>query len=89
MPELCGQAEHRAQVREEDESGKPFHDVPDNEPALHRRRSDALANVARIVDTAAELLSRDPHVSIGEIAHRAGVGRSTLYRHFATRETLV
>lgn len=43
----------------------------------------------RIVDTAADLLRRDPDVSIGEIAQRAGVGRSTLYRHFETREALV
>ncbi len=53
------------------------------------RRSDALANVARIVQAAAELLERDPDVSTGEIAQHAGVGRSTLYRHFETRESLV
>jgi serine phosphatase RsbU (regulator of sigma subunit) len=63
--------------------------VPDLEPDLHPRRSDALANVARIVETAAVALSRDPDVPIGEIAQRAGVGRSTLYRHFETREALV
>jgi serine phosphatase RsbU (regulator of sigma subunit) len=52
-------------------------------------RSDAKANVTRIVDTAAELLRRNPDVSIGEIAQRADVGRSTLYRHFETREVLI
>ncbi|MCW3016104.1 MAG: SpoIIE family protein phosphatase [Solirubrobacterales bacterium] len=69
--------------------GQPDPSVPDIEPVLHPRRSDALANVVRIVEVAAELLSRDADVSIGEIAHCAGVGRSTLYRHFETREALV
>jgi serine phosphatase RsbU (regulator of sigma subunit) len=59
------------------------------DPVHPPRRSDALANVARIVQSAAELLGRDPDVSIGEIAHHAGVGRSTLYRHFETRELLL
>ncbi|MCW2999640.1 MAG: SpoIIE family protein phosphatase [Solirubrobacterales bacterium] len=63
--------------------------MPDLEPDLPPRRSDALANVARIVETAAAALGHDPDVSIGEIAQRAGVGRSTLYRHFETREALV
>lgn len=53
------------------------------------RRSDARANVTRIVETAAVLLAAEPDVSIGEIASRSGVGRSTLYRHFPTREALV
>ncbi|MCW3039005.1 MAG: SpoIIE family protein phosphatase, partial [Solirubrobacterales bacterium] len=60
---------------------------PDSPPAT--RRSDALANVARIVEVATRLLARDPDVSTGEIAAAAGVGRSTLYRHFETREALV
>ncbi len=68
--------------------GKPTGSVSDRDPS-HPRRSDALANVARIVDSAADLLSRDPDVSIGDIAQHAGVGRSTLYRHFETREALV
>ncbi|MCW2957769.1 MAG: SpoIIE family protein phosphatase [Solirubrobacterales bacterium] len=63
--------------------------VPPAGPVPLPRRSDALANVARIVQSAAELLAHDPDVSIGEIAHHAGVGRSTLYRHFETRESLV
>jgi AcrR family transcriptional regulator len=47
-------------------------------PVHVARRSDAVANVARIVDAAAELLRLRPDVSIGEIAQYAGVGRSTL-----------
>jgi len=45
-----------------------------------RTREDILA--------AAELLAGDRGVSMIEIAAAAGVGRSTLYRHFATREVL-
>lgn len=63
--------------------------LTDQQPPSATRRSDALANVARIVDTAARLMSSDPGVSVGEIAQAAGVGRSTLYRHFETREALV
>lgn len=64
-------------------------DVSNPDRSLPSRRSDALANVTRIVETAAELLADDPDTAVGEIAHRAGVGRSTLYRHFETREALL
>ena len=42
-----------------------------------------------LLDAAAELLSRNPGVSLAEIAEKAGVGRATLHRHFATREALI
>src|SRR5918997_1562135 len=50
-------------------------------------RSDALASRERILD-AAQMLEGDRQVSMAEIAAAAGVGRSTLYRHFATRQVL-
>src|SRR3712207_6414778 len=50
-------------------------------------RADAMASRERILDAATTLLG-DRRVSMAEIAAAAGVGRSTLYRHFATRQAL-
>lgn len=50
-------------------------------------RSDALASRQRILD-AARLLLGDRRVTMTELAVAAKVGRSTLYRHFPTREAL-
>ncbi|MCO7271856.1 TetR/AcrR family transcriptional regulator [Cellulosimicrobium cellulans] len=53
------------------------------------RRADARRNVEAILDAAAVCLSRDPDASVAEIARSAGVGRVTLYGHFANRAVLV
>ncbi len=50
-------------------------------------RADALASRQRIIEAAASLAG-ERRVSMAQIAAAAGVGRSTLYRHFPTRKDL-
>jgi|Tabmets5t2r1_1033131.scaffolds.fasta_scaffold06107_3 TetR/AcrR family transcriptional repressor of mexCD-oprJ operon len=52
-------------------------------------RADARANIDKILDATVRCLARDPNASVSEIAREAGVGRVTLYGHFASREILV
>ena len=56
---------------------------------ISSERADALRNRAAILDVAAEVLAADPGASLAEVASRAGLGRATLYRHFASRDALL
>ncbi|MEM9669622.1 MAG: helix-turn-helix domain-containing protein [Pseudomonadota bacterium] len=42
-----------------------------------------------IIEAAFDIFSRDPSAALSEISDRAGVGRATLHRHFASRNDLV
>jgi AcrR family transcriptional regulator len=53
-------------------------------------RADAERNRQRILDAAAELCAeRGLHVSLDEVAERAGVGVGTVYRRFSDRDALI
>jgi AcrR family transcriptional regulator len=55
-----------------------------------RQRRDVVANRARIINAATTMLREHGlNTDMRAIAHEAGVGIGTLYRHFPTREHLV
>lgn len=58
--------------------------------AVRPQRSDARANRERLLDAAGEVFAEQGVVApMAVVAHRAGVGVGTLYRHFADRDALV
>jgi AcrR family transcriptional regulator len=53
-------------------------------------RADAERNRRRLLEAATEMFrERGLDVGVGEIAERAGVGRGTLFRNFASKEDLI
>ena len=55
-----------------------------------RTRADAVRNRARVIAAAAEVCAeRGEEASVPEIAARAGVGKGTIYRCFATKDHLL
>lgn len=54
-----------------------------------RRRSDSLANRARLVAAARAIVTSDAELNLHAVARQAGVGQGTLYRNFPTREDLL
>jgi AcrR family transcriptional regulator len=57
--------------------------------AGRRRRTDAQRSVDTIIEAAREVLAVDPTAELRLIAERSRLHRSTVYRHFPTREKLV
>jgi AcrR family transcriptional regulator len=56
---------------------------------LRKPRVDALRNRERLLKAARTVFSAGgPEASLEAVAHKAGVGIGTLYRHFPTREAL-
>jgi AcrR family transcriptional regulator len=61
-----------------------------NSPVTRAPRTDAVRNRQLLLRAAAEAFAEQgTDVSIAEIAQRAGVGKGTVFRHFATKEDLV
>src|ERR671936_1118341 len=58
-----------------------------SDPGERMLRADAVASRERILEAAAALAG-DRRTSMVEVAAAAGVGRSTLYRHFPSRQAL-
>ncbi|WP_165497134.1 TetR/AcrR family transcriptional regulator [Rhodococcus sp. ABRD24] len=55
----------------------------------HALRSDAQRNRDAVIAAAIRMLAADPEASMQQIAAQSGVGRTTVYRHFPTREHLM
>jgi AcrR family transcriptional regulator len=53
-------------------------------------RADAVRTRKQLLDAAAEMFAeRGAEASVAEIAERAGIGKGTVFRHFATKEDLI
>ena len=52
-------------------------------------RKDAARSRRAILDAARRLYADDTNASFAEIAHDAGVGQATVYRHFDDRQALI
>jgi AcrR family transcriptional regulator len=59
-------------------------------PGARRERRDVVRNREALLGSAAQAFSRHGvDASLEDIAHHAGVGSATLYRHFPTRDDLI
>jgi serine phosphatase RsbU (regulator of sigma subunit) len=57
--------------------------------ASSNRREDARRNRERIVKAAGRVLAQSPSASLEDVATAAGVSRTTIYRHFPDRDSLI
>ncbi|AVR97142.1 TetR/AcrR family transcriptional regulator [Pseudoduganella armeniaca] len=70
-------------------TGKP-RSQPAVASAVVRRRADAVENRDRLLDAAeAVFLAEGIDAPLDAVAQRAGIGRATLFRHFADRHALI
>ena len=61
----------------------------DGSVSTSQRRSDAFANIARIVAAAQQVFAREgASATLSQVAAAAGVSEATLYRHFPNRQAL-
>lgn len=58
-------------------------------PRVNVKRADAVRNVERILDAAIACLTQRPTATMADIAKEAGLGRVTVYGHFASRPVLI
>jgi AcrR family transcriptional regulator len=56
---------------------------------MYQERSDSTHAERRIIEQAAHVLAEGRGRTMQEIADISGIGRTTLYRHFRTREDLI
>src|SRR5690242_2698318 len=59
------------------------------EPGLSGRRAQAARNDDAILAAAREVFVADPDAAVSEVAERAGVGISALYRRYRSKEDLL
>jgi AcrR family transcriptional regulator len=58
--------------------------------SVHHRTDEVSVRIKRpLLDVVAEVLVADPAASLAEVAAAAGIGRTTLHKHYATRDDLV
>ena len=54
-----------------------------------RRAAIRRDTAATLLDAAVEVLVADPSASLSDVAEAAGIGRTTLHKHYATRDDLL
>ncbi|MFS0701512.1 TetR family transcriptional regulator [Cellulomonas sp. 179-A 4D5 NHS] len=63
--------------------------MPQTTPRRGGRAREAAVNDSRIFDAARAVFTRDPRAPVAEVAAAAGVGKSALYRRYASKELLL
>lgn len=67
----------------------PNMDVPNMDVQTSAATTVAQRRARAMLDSATRVLVADPGASLAEVAEAAGVGRTTLHKHFPTRDDLV